>query len=65
MAQEEILEPLEFDLELRGYSPHTHVEYLTEVKIFQNYFGKPANELGEPEIKEFLHFWPRKRNLVP
>lgn len=63
MTQEEILERLKFDLELRGYSPHTHAEYLTKVKIYQKHFGKPADELGEPEIKEFLHYLATEKRL--
>jgi integrase/recombinase XerD len=63
MTQAEILEQLKFDLELRGYSIHTHAEYLTKVKIFQNYFGKPASELGEPKIREFLHYLATEKKL--
>lgn len=63
MTQEEMLERLEFDMELRGFSPHTHAEYTTKVKIFQNYFGKPASELGESEIKIFLHYLATNKKL--
>jgi len=44
------------DLELRGFSPHTHKEYLMRVTHFARYFGKLPDKLGEEEVKEyFLH----------
>ena len=47
MTKEQVLEKLKFDIELRGLSKNTKDEYFTKVKIFQNYFDKPATELGE------------------
>lgn len=55
MTQEEVLEKLRFDTQLRGLSIHTQEEYLTKVKAFQNHFNKPATEMGL-EATELLYF---------
>lgn len=56
MTKEQVLEKLKFDVELRGLSKSTQEGYYTRVKTFQNHFDKPATELGEKEIREFLHY---------
>lgn len=43
------------DLELKGYSPKTLSSYIKRVEGFANYFGKSPDDLGEDEIKEYLH----------
>jgi site-specific recombinase XerD len=43
------------DMELKGYSPRTLSSYIKRVEGFANYFGKSPNDLGEDEIKEYLH----------
>lgn len=63
MTKDQILEKLIFDVELRGLSKHTQDEYYTKCKIFQNHFDKPATELGEKDIREFLHFLTTEKNL--
>ena len=63
MTQDEILNQLKFDMELRGLSIHTQEEYLTKAKMFQNHFGKPATELGIKEIREFLHYLKTEKKL--
>lgn len=63
MTQDEILKQLRFDMELRGLSKHTQEEYLIKAKMFQNYFGKPASELGIKEIREFLHYLKTEKKL--
>jgi len=55
---------LKFDVELRGLSKHTQDEYYTKAKIFQDYFNKPATELGEKEIREFLHYLTIEKKLT-
>lgn len=65
MTQDEILTQLKFDLELRGLSKNTQEEYLTRAKLFQQHFGKPATELGEKEIREFLHYLSTTKKLTP
>jgi len=46
MTQEQILDKLKFDIELRGLSKNTQAEYLTRAKIFQRHFNKPATALN-------------------
>lgn len=64
MTKEQVLEKLKFDVQLRGLSKHTQDEYFTKVKIFQNYFDKPATELGVKHIREFLHYLSTEKGLV-
>lgn len=64
MTKEQVLEKLKFDVELRGLSKNTKDEYFTKVKIFQNYFDKPATELGEKDIREFLHYLSTEKGLT-
>lgn len=64
MTKEQVLQKLRFDVELRGLSKHTQDEYYLRAKIFQDHFDKPATELGEQEIREFLHFLTTERKLT-
>ncbi|MBZ9623690.1 site-specific integrase [Clostridium sp. FP2] len=64
MTKEQVLEKLMFDVELRGLSKHTQDEYYTKCKIFQNHFDKPATELNEKDIREFLHFLTTEKKLA-
>lgn len=64
MTKEEVLQKLRFDVELRGLSKNTQDEYYSRVKIFQDHFDKPATELGEQEIREFLHFLTTEKKLT-
>ena len=64
MTKEQVLEKLKFDVELRGLSKHTQDEYYTKCKIFQNHFNKPATELSEKDIREFLHFLTIEKKLT-
>jgi integrase/recombinase XerD len=64
MTKEEVLEKLKFDIELRGLSKNTLGEYYTKAKIFQDYFDKPASELGEKDIRQFLHYLTTEKKLT-
>lgn len=64
MTKEQVLEKLKFDVELRGLSKNTQDEYYTKAKVFQDYFDKPATELGERDIREFLHYLTTVRKLT-
>lgn len=65
MTKEEVLAKLKFDVELRGFSKHTQDEYYTKAKLFQNHFDKPATELGEEDIRQFLHYLITVNKLSP
>ena len=51
----ELRRKMKADLELKGYSPKTLSSYIKRVEGFANYFGKSPDDLGEDEIKEYLH----------
>src|SRR5690554_2821839 len=48
---------------LRGFSPKTQYAYLNHVRYFENFFERPLESMGAPEIKEFLHYCITKKNL--
>ena len=56
MTKEEILQKLRFDMELRGRQPMTIDYYVSKVRLYQDYYDKPADQMGEAEIKEYLHY---------
>ena len=56
MTKEEILQKLRFDMELRGRQPPTIESYVSKTRLYQDYFDKPADQMGEEEIKEYLHY---------
>lgn len=56
-------EQMKIDLELKGFSPNTQKLYLTHIRQFAEHFMKSPLDLGESEIKEYLHFLITERNL--
>jgi integrase/recombinase XerD len=64
MTKIQVLEKLKFDVELRGLSKNTQDEYFTKAKIFQDHFDKPATDLGEKDIREFLHYLTTEKKLT-
>lgn len=64
MTKEEVLNKLMFDVELRGLSKNTKNEYYSRVKSYQNHYNKPATELGEEDIREFLHYLTTEKKLA-
>ncbi len=65
MTKEQVLEKLKFDVELRGLSRNTQDEYLTKAKMFQDYFDRPATELGVEDVRQFLHHLTTVKKLAP
>ena len=63
MAKQEYLNKLQMDLELRGRSQETVEEYRRYVGMFLDFFEKPPEEMGEPEICEYLHHTLTVRKL--
>jgi integrase/recombinase XerD len=51
------------DLELRNFSPHTRSIYLACVRRFALYFHRSPEQLGDPEIREYLHYLIKERNV--
>jgi len=50
-----LMDKMAMDIELRGLSPNTKRAYLMHVTNFAKHFGLPAEQLGETEIREYLH----------
>ena len=44
------------DMQLRGFSPRTQYRYLMNLKSFETHFGKPAQQMSQDELREFLHY---------
>jgi len=65
MTKEQILEQLKFDLESRGKSQTTVREYTEKVRAYQDYYGKPAHQMGEKEILGFQHYLLTEKKLKP
>jgi site-specific recombinase XerD len=63
MRKEEILERLQKDLEMRGRSEETVRNYCMHVRLYQDYHGSPADELGETEISSYLHYLVTEKKL--
>lgn len=64
MTKEEVLAKLMFDVELRGLSKNTQSEYYFRVRSYQNHYDRPATELGEEDIRQFLHYLTTEKKLV-
>jgi len=56
MTQQEILERLKTDMVLRGLSQMTVQNYQVKVNAYQNHFNKPADQMGENEVREFIQY---------
>ena len=65
MTKEQILEKLVKDLETRGRSEDTVRNYHIHARLFQDHFDKPADQMGEAEIAEYLHYLIKVKKLAP
>jgi site-specific recombinase XerD len=65
MTKEQILEKMKYDLESRGKSPSTVEDYTDKVRLFQDYYGKPADQMGETEILGYQHYLLNEKKLKP
>jgi integrase/recombinase XerD len=50
----DLLSRMKADMKLRNFSPKTQDEYLRGVQVFLARYTKPAEELGEDEVREYL-----------
>jgi site-specific recombinase XerD len=65
MTKGEIIAKLVKDLELRGRSIETVREYTMKVRLFQDYYNKPADQMGETEIIDYLHYLATEKRISP
>lgn len=42
------------DMQLRGFSPNTQRTYLKHLRYFETFFQKPAKQLGQEDLRNFL-----------
>ena len=54
---------MKFDMELRGYSPLTIKNYILCVKNFAEHYEKSLEQLGENEVRNYLHYCITERKL--
>lgn len=65
MTHEEALKKLETDIQLRGMSPHTMLEYQTKARKFLQHFTKPIEELCENDFRIYLEYLDKEANIQP
>ena len=63
MTKHDVLNKLSQDTKLRGLSKHTQDEYYTKAKQFQDFYGKPATEMGVEEVRAYLLYLQEERKL--
>jgi len=49
------IDEVKYEMELRRYSQNTIKHYLCSIRRFCSHFGKSADELGENEIRQYIH----------
>ena len=54
MTNKKLLEKLQEDMEMRGFSHYTKDSYYRKAKEILEYFGKPMNQVTTKELREFL-----------
>jgi len=65
MTNEEILQKLEEEIHLRGFSPHTLEEYVTRAKLLMLYADRPLEELMELDLRAYLLYLLDVKKLSP
>ena len=63
MTKEEILGKLKTEMELRGRSAETVKDYVERTRRYQDYYDKPADEMGIEEIQGYLHYLLTEKKL--
>jgi site-specific recombinase XerD len=63
MTKEETIKKLERDMQIRGRNPVTVEEYKTKARLYQDYYDKPADELGEEDIINYLHYLAAEKKI--
>lgn len=54
MTNEELIQKMKEDMEMRGFSKYTYDSYLTKVRDVIKYFKKPLEEVTMQELRDFL-----------
>ena len=64
MSNQELLEKLKEDMEMRGFSHYTKDSYYRKAKDIIKYFNKPMEEVTTKELREFLMKYLREKKKV-
>jgi integrase/recombinase XerD len=54
---------MEQDMQLRGFSPKTQYKYLAHLRQFEEFFHCLAEDLGQEELRNFLHYLIKEKNI--
>ena len=54
MTNKKLIEKLQEDMEMRGFSNYTKDSYLRKAKEIVEYFGKPMRQVTTKELRYFL-----------
>jgi len=54
MTNEELVQKMKEDMEMRGFSKHTYDSYLNKTRDVIKYFTKPLEEVTMQELRDFL-----------
>jgi len=61
----DLLQKIQFDMQLKGFAPSTQKNYLMHIRHFQNFIPKPLETLGYDDVRTFLHHAITVRKLSP
>ena len=64
MTNKKLIEKLQEDMEMRGFSHHTKDSYLRKAKEIIKYFGKPMNQVTTKELREFIMRYLREEKKI-
>ena len=63
MTNKELLEKLQEDMSLDGFSKYTKYSYYNKWREIIEYFNKPMEEVNTTELRNFLlETWKKKEN---
>ena len=54
MTNQELIQKMKEDMEMRGFSKYTKYSYLHQAKYTMEYFKKPMEEISTTELREYL-----------
>ena len=64
MTNKKLLEKLQEDMEMRGFSHYTKDSYYRKAKEILEYFGKPMSQVTTKELREFLMKYIREEKKI-
>ena len=64
MTNEELMEKLKEDMEMRGFSNYTKANYLKKAKETIEYLGKPMEEVSTKELREYLNKYLKEKKKL-